>query len=481
MTCDLIAQQGLVCEACRDAGALCEEIEAGAAVALVTEEVLGSAAVTALAGVLARQPPWSDFPFVVFSDAGRSSSGLVRDALRPLGNVIYLDRPVNVRTMVAAVRSAIRGRQRQYQGRQAIRSRDQFLAMLGHELRNPLAAIRLASELQSRADDAPAREHQRSVIDRQVRHLVRLVDDLLDVARVTNGKVVLERAPLDLGELLRASFASHEPAAQAMGLDYRLSVPKRPLMIDGDRVRLEQVFGNLLTNAIKYTPRGGAVRVEATHDGAVALARVIDTGVGIDPAMLDQVFELFAQVDRSLDRSAGGLGIGLTLVRNLVRLHGGEVEARSPGLGHGTDLRVRLPLRADQTPHVAARDRATPQRISTHQRVVLVEDSEDIRTTLAMLLEVAGYRVTTASDGPAGAKSIVEARPDVAFVDIGLPGFDGYEVARRVRAAVGSSVRLVALTGYGQFEDRRRAQEAGFDHHLTKPVGLEDLEGAING
>jgi CheY-like chemotaxis protein/two-component sensor histidine kinase len=374
------------------------------------------------------------------------------------------------------VRGALRARQRQYDARRAIESRDQFLAMLGHELRNPLAAIRLATSLLAQSDDPERSEHHQLVIDRQTRHLSRLIDDLLDVARVTYGKVSIRPERVQLEDVLRGCCQSLESIFQAssVSLDVRI---EPPLSLRGDRVRLEQIFSNLLQNAVKYTPRGGSVLLSAAAEATKAVVRVKDSGVGIEDVMLHRVFDLFAQADKSLDRAHGGLGIGLTLVRSLVQLHGGTVSATSAGLGRGSEFRVELPLAASD-PRRLNPPSLVQARKTSSARVVLVEDGDDIRDMLRELLEMEGHVVYTAQDGPTGVERILEVEPDVAFVDIGLPAFDGYEVARQVRAR-GSRTRLVALTGYGQSGDRAHARASGFDQHLTKPIDLVDLQGAL--
>lgn len=468
LTHDMLENDGLAARVCDDVSALRRCILAGAAAALIAEEALTESAIEQLVEVLDAQPPWSDFPIVVFSGAGRSGDQSSVTAMRALGNVTFLDRPVQVRTMLAAVHSAVRARTRQYEGRNAIAARDRFLAMLGHELRNPLAAIRLAVQLAERHGSEWREQH--TVIDRQSRHLGKLVDDLLDVARVTHGKLIIQPADVEIGEILRACVEAREATDHALTLD----IPEGMFIVRGDRLRLEQVFNNLLTNALKYTPAGGSVHVRVVPEERSVAVEVDDNGVGIAPELLPRVFELFAQGSQSLARAQGGMGVGLTVVRSLVHLHGGDVDVHSDGLGRGSTFRVRLPLENAPT-RASSKPNVVPQR---PRRVVLVEDNDDVRTMLEQLLIIAGHDVATANDGPSGLTRILEARPDVAFVDIGLPGFDGYELARRVRARK-ETIRLVALTGYGQPEDRRRARDAGFDLHLTKPVGIDELEAAL--
>lgn len=473
LTCGLLERDGHSARLCGDVQALCAGIETGAGVALISEEVLTGPAIARLVTALSNQPAWSDFPLLVFSARSNGSKRGLDDALMSLGNVSFLDRPVHVRTMLAAVHAALRGRRRQYAARHAISSRDQFLAMLGHELRNPLAAIQLAGELLGQAEDHADHDQHHAVIARQTRHLARLVDDLLDVARVTYGKVTLHCEAIDMADVVRTCLEAHARTAHAHDVTYTVTSGDQAATVWGDRVRLEQILGNLLTNAIKYTPRGGSVRVVVDRDHSSLLLRVMDSGIGIAPDMLQAVFDLFAQADGSLARSQGGIGLGLTLVRSLVRLHGGTVEAHSDGPGQGSEFRVSLPLYSGRVLSAAApRNGHSTER---PLRVVIVEDNEDVRLLQEEALRLEGHEVQHASDGPSGVAMILDAAPDVALVDIGLPGFDGFEVARRVRASAKDRVRLIALSGYGQAEDRARALRAGFDDHLTKPVGFEAL------
>jgi signal transduction histidine kinase len=479
VTRELLELAGFDALACADIAELVERMGQGAAAALVEEETLfHEDSMNQLATTLHNQPPWSDFPIVVFSAGGERTKRGPDELARLLGNVIYLDRPVRTRSVVASVRAAIRSRRRQYEARRAIDARDAFLAMLGHELRNPLGAISLATALlagKSSTESPPRRELV--VIDRQARHLARLVDDLLDVARVTQGKVVLKRETLDLVEVVRSAFEAHDARAHDHGLSYELRVPDVAVWVDGDRQRLEQVFANLITNAIKYTRRGDAVTVAVgSEHGASeeAVVSVTDTGVGIVPETIGRLFEAFAQADRTLDRTEGGIGLGLALVRSLVQLHGGTAEGRSEGLNRGSSFVVRLPAASSAVPVSPGSGAALVAQVPA-RRVVVVEDNEDIRELLTDLLAHEGHQVSCAEDGPRGLDALVELVPDIAFIDLGLPGFDGLELARRARAS-GVRTTLVAITGYGQTEDRARAFDAGFDDHLTKPVLDCDLQ-----
>ncbi len=468
-------------EAVDDFPALHARIEAGVGVVLVTEEVLTLERVQALTSITRAQPPWSDLPIIIFSSAVRGLSSRLVVQLYELGNVSFVDRPVQRRTLVAAVRSALRARQRQYEARRAIAAREQFLAMLGHELRNPLAAIRLATELLGRRErsDGPTAKYAAS-IERQTDHLRRLVDDLLDVARVTSGKVSLQRERVEMSSLVRRSVETHRAMAEAQGLRLTFSDDGGETVVDGDVVRLDQVATNLITNAIKYTPRGGTIEVAVGQEAGEALLTVKDTGIGIPPEHLRSIFDMFAQVPTSLDRASGGLGLGLTLVRSLVELQGGSVSASSAGKGRGSVFTVRLPLASSVPASVEAARPGPAPAPSPAERVVIIDDNDEVREMLAEALRFEGYAVEPAADGPEGLSRILSARPSAALVDIGLPGMDGYEVARRARDALGDSLVLVAMSGYGQAEDRARAAQAGFNTHLTKPASVEQIQAALS-
>ena len=359
------------------------------------------------------------------------------------------------------------------------RAKDQFLAMLGHELRNPLNAIGSAASLLGLDNGkAETAERARSVINRQVQHLARLVDDLLDVSRVTSGKVLLVREPTDLAELAASTTGNWR--ASGRFARHRVSLETSPVWVDADPTRLDQVLGNLLANALKYTPDGGAIVVRVRAEADSALLEVEDTGAGIPPELLGKVFDLFVQGERTLDRSQGGLGIGLTLTRALVQMHGGTIEARSAGAGRGAIFTIRLPRIPEPARRISSA--GTPSAASGPRRILIIEDNGDAREMLRAQLEREGHEVHAAADGPAGVEAAATARPEVVLIDVGLPGFDGYEVARRIRAtAWGKSMRLVALTGYGQSDDRRQALEAGCDRHVTKPVMPDRLAEILAG
>ena len=368
----------------------------------------------------------------------------------------------------------------------ADRRKDEFLAMLAHELRNPLAAISTALELLKQdGDDGAKIERHRGTAERQLNNLVRLVDDLLDVARITRGKVELRRDAIDFGTVVRSALQATQAFVEARGHTVEVSIDSGSYPMLADAARLEQVVTNLLTNAAKYTEQPGIITVQLTRQrmaGALqSVLRVTDTGRGIAPSMLSRIFDVFTQIDPGIDRSAGGLGVGLTLVKRLVELHHGRVIAMSEGEGKGAKLVVRLPLDKEALPELAPKPSGTSTGAAqSSRRVVIVEDSDDAREALKELIESAGHEVAVANDGAQGVEQVHALSPDVAVIDIGLPLIDGYEVARRLRAEPGSDhTFLIALTGYGGPGVRAKAAAAGFDLHLTKPVDMRKLFQAL--
>jgi signal transduction histidine kinase len=354
--------------------------------------------------------------------------------------------------------------------------KDQFLATLAHELRNPLAPISNALKVWPLVEQQPEEANRlREMMGRQVQQMVRLIDDLLDVSRITRGKIDLRTERLDLGAAVGAAVEALQPFIDARRHELTVVVPAEPLFVEADLGRLVQVFGNLLHNAAKYTNPGGHVWLMAKREDDTAVVTVRDDGCGIPSEMLAGVFEMFAQVDQSFGRSHGGLGIGLTLVKSLVELHGGAVEARSDGPGRGSELIVRLPAAPVER---ASSESLTLRRLlpapSPH-RVLVVDDVRPSADTLALMLRGLGQAPRVVYDGDSALSAAAEFHPEIAFIDIAMPGMDGYEVARRVRSLLGHEPVLVALTGYGQDEDRRRALAAGFDHHLVKPTSVEAL------
>ncbi len=357
------------------------------------------------------------------------------------------------------------------------RAKDEFLAMLGHELRNPLSAISgAASVLETRGTGDEA-SHARAVIARQTQHLSRIVDDLLDLSRVMTGKIVLDCEPVDLADALRRCVSTLRAAGRIER--HTVTVQGEPAWISADATRLDQIIMNILVNALKYTPEGGRIDIEAKTERGEAVLTVSDSGIGISERLLPQIFDVFVQGDASLDRARGGLGLGLALVRRLATLHGGSASAVSAGPGRGSTFTVRFPRIAAPDTRKSAVAASTPKP-DGRRRVLIVDDHEDSRSMLSLMLKLSGYEPLEARDGIEGVRVAIAEKPDVAIVDIGLPGIDGYEVARRLRADPATRLLpLIALTGYGQDEDRRRALEAGFDLHLVKPVEAEQIEQAI--
>ncbi|HUQ73224.1 MAG TPA: ATP-binding protein [Burkholderiales bacterium] len=386
-----------------------------------------------------------------------------------------------VRHLASALRDAglnIREREaRQQEAERALRAadraKDEFLAMLGHELRNPLATLTTAAELLKVARNQPGViDNAQALIARQTQQMAHLVDDLLEVSRVTGGKIRLEREPLNVADVAAKVLAAWRATGRLAR--HHVAEALEPAWIDGDAARVEQIIINLVDNAVKYTPRGGHIWLAVRLEAGQVLIEVRDDGEGVAPELAGRMFDLFVQGERSLARQQGGLGIGLTLVRRLAELHGGSASAESPGPGQGTTFAVRLPPVAARTAAAAVRA-SPPQRVSA--RILIVEDNEDARTSLARLLALSGHSVDTAENAAAGLAAAARGEHDVALLDIGLPDLDGYELARRLRRTPGGDkLRLIALTGYGRDEDRATALEAGFDEHLTKPVALERLE-----
>lgn len=498
--CDLLEGEGIVSHACADLGGLCLGIEQGAGAAVLTEEALARDRQGRLAGTLRRQPTWSDFPLVVLTREGRGE----RDGTaRETANVTLIERPVRMRTLVSVVRAALRARNHQYEIqshlaererqtaalraseeslREAARRKDEFLAMLAHELRNPLGPILSAADRLGKGGvPAETVADCAEVIARQVRQLARMVDDLLDVSRLTRGKIDLRREPVELHDVVQGAVETCRHHLDGRSHRLLTSLPPRPLLLDADPARLQQAVANLLNNAAKYTEPGGRVTLIVEREGDQVALTVEDTGRGIAAAFLPRVFDLFAQEDRSLDRSCGGLGIGLTLVKGIAEMHGGTVEARSAGVGKGSAFVLRLPgpVGAPQAPAPAppaASPRAAPRR------VMLVDDNDDLARLLSGLLRLDGHDVRTFPDGQRALEAARTFRPEVVLLDVGLPGMDGFEVARRMRGLPElEGALLVALTGYGSEADRARGREAGFQHHLVKPVNILALEALLAG
>jgi PAS domain S-box-containing protein len=357
--------------------------------------------------------------------------------------------------------------------REAARRKDEFLALMAHELRNPLAPLVNSLDVLQVSSDPQAIKDVLGIVRRQVGTLVRLVDDLMDASRIARGLIELKTQPVPLAEVMSSAVEIARPLVQARAQQLTVTLPAEPARVHGDTTRLTQVVANLLNNAAKYTPHGGRIELAAGVADGQAVVRVADNGNGIPPEMLGTIFEMFAQVDRSLERTQGGLGIGLSIVKRLVELHGGSVEARSEGPGRGSEFTVRLPLAADAAD---APGQGRPSLAPAARRVLIADDNVDAAQSLAILLQTLGQDVHLAHDGLEAVERAAWLRPDVILMDIGMPGLTGYDAARRIRSEPwGQKPLIVALTGWGQEEDRRRSKDAGFDQHMVKPVTMDAI------
>ena len=492
LTCHALAEAHIDCIVSADIHAFCAAALDGAGVLLIAEEaILDEAAFTELAEALHRQPPWSDLPVLILTTRGADSPTATR-ALEDLGNVTLLERPLRVGSLVSSVRAGVRARQRQYQIRahmaereqaeeslrEADRRKDEFLATLAHELRNPLAPISNAAHILHLKPKPESVQWASDVIGRQVGQLARLVEDLLDVSRISRDKIELRRSRVDLRDIVAAAIETSQPLLAERGHEFIATLPAEPLPVNADVTRIAQVVSNLLNNAAKFTPRGGRILLVAERDAGSVAIRVSDNGVGIDAAMLPKIFEMFIQEDNRLERTTSGLGIGLTLVRHFVQMHGGTVRAASAGRGRGTEFVIRLPLDDEaSTDELPSQIAATRDHPGLGLRILVVDDNRDIADTMSNLLKMLGNDVATANEATQALESIARSPPDVALLDIGMPNMNGYDVAEHIRAQpYGKDILLIALTGWGQESDRERSRESGFDFHLVKPVDMEHLQ-----
>ena len=475
----MLAREGVACLACADFNRLLQEIERGAAAVLVAEEALARDN-ERFSAALAGQPPWSDLPVLLLTRPG-ADSATAGQAVGTLGNVTLLERPVRPAALASAVRSALRARERQYQTRAHLREReeadrrkDEFLAALAHELRNPLAPIRSAVDVLRRS--ATGRPEIWEMMDRQVGNMVRLINDLTEVSRITRGVIDLQKDVIDLSPVIDAALETSAPLIDAARHQLCITLPGEALVIDADAVRLSQVFANLLNNAVKYTDPGGRITLVARREDRHAVVTVTDTGIGIPAALLPRIFDMFVQADRDDRRSQGGLGIGLTLSRRLVEMHGGTLTAASPGPGLGSEFTVRLPL-AERKEIARGADPVGAKAVRGTPRVLVVDDNREAADTLGALLNMLGAEVRVTHDGQAALEALPRFRPAAVFLDLGMPGMDGHEVARRIRAIPDTrDTVLVAITGWGHESDRQATRAAGFQYHLVKPANIGDLE-----
>jgi signal transduction histidine kinase/CheY-like chemotaxis protein len=491
----LLRRVGLLCTVCENAKALIHAAREPVGVLLLTDKVFHDPDIEGLLALLAQQAPWSDIPAVLLCRTGHRSN-IADQILAAMRNVTVLERPTTIRTLVSSLKAALRARERQYQMREQFnnlrssegalkaasealhdtnRRKDEFLAMLAHELRNPLAPIQTASEVLARQIADPKLQQVVSLVKRQVTHLTRLVDDLLDMSRITEGRIELRRAPVDLAAVVAQARETVEPLIREKGHSFLVRGLTDPLYVYGDHARLVQSVGNILTNAAKYTDPGGMIRLSLETQADEAVIKVVDNGVGLSPELLPRLFDLFVQGARSLDRSQGGLGIGLSVVKRLINMHGGQVAAYSEGPGHGSTFEIHLPvIQAPKQARPAKEVKKLPGK-----RILVVDDNEDAANSLAVILELEGHSIDivyTAKDALEHAQATC---PDVILLDVGLPDMSGYEVAARLRPLL-MATQIVALTGYGHAEDIRRASAAGFDAHIIKPVDFETLTQIIS-
>lgn len=491
LTSAFLREMGLQTVECRDCADMCRIAAEEWGVCLLAEECLNESSVALMKAWLAAQPSWSELPVVLVTSSGdhHLEHRRLLASWAGAGNVTLLERPFRKSTLVSTIEMALGARLRQYQVcelveqtrrdaealREAARRKDEFLAMLAHELRNPLSSISNAAHLLNEDADADERSWAADVVSRQTAQLSRLVDDLLDVSRITRGKIELRRRVFDATPVVASACETVAPLVSARNHTLQTAIQEGGIFLDADPARFEQIVVNLLNNAAKYTPPGGHIWLDVFQEAGEARIRIRDSGIGILPERIPGMFELFAQGDRGAARSEGGLGIGLTVVKGLCELLGGSVEAHSDGPGHGSTFTVRLPATLPPEVKTEAAN-GTAAGGNGSMRVLIVDDNVDSACGLGRLLKSRGYIVDVTHDGQTAIERARTFGPAAVLLDIGMPGMDGYEVARRLRRDPHCAVSLiVALTGYGQAEDRARAQASGFDVHLIKPVNLEAL------
>jgi signal transduction histidine kinase/ActR/RegA family two-component response regulator len=501
LTRTIIADAGLACHVDEDSDSLARGVSEGVGAIVLTEEVITRGDNRELARVLTNQPSWSEIPIILLVGVGADAS-VTATALALLGNVTILERPVRVTTLVSALRTAVRARRRQYEVRNTLleltnahaalhaqserlrdsdRRKDEFLATLAHELRNPLAPIRNALQIiQLAGNNGPAVEQARAMMERQLGQMVRLIDDLLDVSRISRGKFELRKERIELAAAIKSAVDTAQPLIDAAGHQLTVSGSPRPVYLDADPVRLAQVFSNLLNNAAKYMERGGRIWLTVTPEEREVVVSVRDTGIGIPAEALPGIFDMFSQVDHSLEKAQGGLGIGLTLVKQLLEMHGGRIEARSEGAGKGSEFIARLPVVAVAPRRQRSDAGEEPRSRTPTCRILVADDNRDAAESMSTVLRLMGNEVRTVHDGVQAVEEAAAFRPDLVLLDIGMPRLNGYDAARRIRTERwGKSTLIVAMTGWGQDEDKRRAREAGFDRHFTKPVDPGDIRKLI--
>jgi signal transduction histidine kinase/ActR/RegA family two-component response regulator len=494
----LLKDNGYCAQVCSGAAQAAEEAksEAGVGALVLTEEALDREHVPGLLQQIGAQPAWSELPVIILTSSDESRAARLLDlAGAAAGSITLLERPLATVTLLRTVDVALRSRRRQYQVRdlleaqrtreaalhEADRRKDIFLAILSHELRNPLTPIRNAAELLSSTKLTPVQlRWAQSVIRRQTEHMAALLDDLLDLARITQGKLQLRKQSCSLRGIVEAAVETARPIIESKRHQLSIHLPDEMPMLAVDNIRLAQAIANLLTNAAKYTDAGGAITLSARLEQDLVIS-VADNGIGIPAEQLGQLFTMFSQV-ASGNRSDGGLGIGLALVKGVIELHGGTVDVRSGGIGKGSEFIIRLPLVVVPPAGGESEQPRSEDRPPWKLRVLIADDNEDAAESLALLLSLEGHEVRTAYSGNAALSVVSEFRPDVALLDIWMPELDGFATAAAIRKRRGGAeVCLIAVTGWGQEADKRRAREAGFAMHLTKPVDPDRVRSVLRG
>lgn len=473
---EVLGHARLACASCAELVEVVPQLRRGAAALIVIEEAFSAEFLGELTRFLADQPTWSDLPVLVLTKQGLDSPA-IRKIFEQVGNVTLLERPVRRATVVSAALSARRARLRQYEMREVDRRKDEFLAILGHELRNPLAPIRTAMDvLNTMLDSNPKVGRITQIVERQVRHLTRLVDDLLDVARISNDKVVLQCEWVTVDAVLQHAVEICRPQMEAGGHALDLRQPGASVLLSGDRARLVQSLANVLGNAVKFSPPGAPIQLRAEVDGGDIVFAVRDQGAGLEPEARARIFDLFAQGQAGRSHALGGLGIGLSLAQRFTRMHGGSVQVFSEGTGKGCEFILRMPIVVAERRQRPRHDGAEAALANAPLRVMVVDDNADGADMLQAMLEMDGYVVGKANDGAGAVALAQDFHPHVALMDIGLPDMQGYEAARRIHALrAGDATVFIAMTGWGHEEARRLAADAGMQHYLVKPVDLSLL------
>jgi len=482
LAANVLWNAGLECFICKSVPDIFRELGLGAGALLIVEESLLAGALEPLGQYVDNQPNWSDLPILVLTNQGVNSQSL-QGIIERLGNFTLLERPVRTASLISATRSAVRGRMRQYQMRETDRLKDEFLASLGHELRNPLAPIRTSMQVLSRRlPDVPEVNKITDLVERQVAHLTRLVDDLLDVARVTSGKVTLQRRNILLSDVINHVMEICQPLLDAGHHAIDIEQPTEGVLLNADPARLVQSLSNVLANAVKFSPNPSTIYLRARVVEEKVIFEVKDSGIGLEAKSLTRIFEMFTQHDPVQGQMLGGLGIGLSLTKRFTEMHGGITHAFSEGLGKGCVFVLTLPivvrpvLRPESAASLSSSLSGSPSRLP----ILIVDDNKDGADMLQIMLEMEGYGVDTAYDGQGAVEAADRKRPKVVIMDIGLPDMDGYEAARRIRQLPGGrDIVLIALTGWGHEHARRLATEAGMNHYFVKPVDLNLLKDYI--